>query len=340
MMQDKPKSLSARLDYIDFLKVVGLTGIIIAHVGSPRWVHMLRNFDVPLLVIISSLLAEKSYKKYEGNGLKSAGQYFLSRFQRLVLPTWIFLTLYFLLSAFHDRSLQNLEYYFCSYCMTRYGISYVWIILIYLYSALLIPFFCKLKFSLWSVVFIAVIYLSYETACFFQIGTANKVFETTFYYIIPYGLLTYMGYNYYKMPPKIHYWIMIVSFTVFVLLAGYYWIKTGSLQSVQIAKYPPTSYYLSYGVLWSFSLLLFCEKFSFKLYTHPLIKYISIHSLWIYLWHILVLYYYDMSPLPQTWFLKLILVFSFALLLVFAVNTVLDLLEKKRTIRVFKYLRG
>lgn len=47
-----------RMGYIDFLKFIGLTGIIIAHVGSPDWLMMLRNFDVPFMVILSSILGE------------------------------------------------------------------------------------------------------------------------------------------------------------------------------------------------------------------------------------------------------------------------------------------
>ena len=189
-------------------------------------------------------------------------------------------------------------------------------------------------------IIIALVYLLYEIAYFCQFGITNKMFETTFYYIIPYGLLTYMGYNYKKMQPKIHYYIVIISFCVFVLMAGYYWIRTGSLHQVQIAKYPPRLYYLSYGVMWSFFLLLVCKKYSFKLYTHPLIKYISTHSMWIYLWHILALYFYDVSRLPKIWFLRLIFVYALSLLAVFVVNIVLDLLEKRITIKALKYLRG
>lgn len=33
----KTYTLIDRIDYIDFLKTLGLTGIIIAHVGPPNW---------------------------------------------------------------------------------------------------------------------------------------------------------------------------------------------------------------------------------------------------------------------------------------------------------------
>ena len=59
--------MNNRIEYIDFLKFIGLTGIIIAHVGSPNWIMMLRSFDVPLMVIISSFLASYSIKKYKND---------------------------------------------------------------------------------------------------------------------------------------------------------------------------------------------------------------------------------------------------------------------------------
>ena len=326
--------------YIDFLKVIGLTGIIIAHVGSPSWAMMLRSFDVPLMVIISSLLAEKSYKKYGDKGLLSARQYFVSRIKRLVIPTWIFLTFYFVIFALFSGRFQSVEYYIASYCLTRYGIGYVWVILIYLYSAMLIPLFNKLNFSYKSAILVLAVYLIYEIAYYFQIGTTNKILDTTLYYIIPYGLLTYLGYNYNNIHKKARYWVVLCSGLIFASFGGYYWFINGSPQLVQIAKYPPRFYYLSYGVMWSFSLLLICGKYNLKIYTNPLIRYISTHSMWIYLWHILALSAYSAFRLPETWFLKLIIVYALALIAVYVNNFVLDLFEKKKKVSALKYLRG
>ena len=45
-----------RIPYLDFLKVIALIGIVIAHVSPPGPIFMLRNFDVVLMVVISSIL--------------------------------------------------------------------------------------------------------------------------------------------------------------------------------------------------------------------------------------------------------------------------------------------
>ena len=324
ILQKKPE----RLHYIDFLKAVGLTGIIIAHVGPPAWAMMLRNFDVPLMVILSSILAERSYRKYNDGGVLSAGKYCLTRIKRLVIPTWIFLTLYFMITRLIDGHFQSIQFYIDSYCLTKYGMGYVWVILIYLYSAILIPIFCKWRVSKRNAAVVVVIYLLYEMAYHFKIGVSNKVLDTTFYYIVPYGLLTYFGANYKQLSMKARCRIIAGAFIVFAMFGCYYWLTSGTPQNVQIAKYPPRLYYLSYGVLWSFSLLLLCEKHQLKIYTSPFIRYISAHSLWIYLWHILAIYVYGILHLPEIWYLKFIIVYLMALVAVFMVNKLLDLIGR------------
>lgn len=331
--------MNERYYYIDFLKVVGLTGIIIAHVGSPNWAMMLRSFDVPLMVIISSVLAKKSYNKNETLNLISAKKYLIARFKRLVIPVWIFLTFYFLFYAIYFKRIEAINYYIASYCLTRYGIGFVWIILIYLYSAICIPLFSSLSPQK-SCVLIGVSYILYEIAFHFSLGIANKFIDTTFYYIIPYGLLTYLGYSYDKMGLKLRFLIMLISFVFFVLFGSYYWIVCGTFQIVQIAKYPPRIYFLSYGIMCSFLFLLVCENCQLRLFNNRLVRFVSTHSLWIYLWHIFVLTLYSILKLPEIWFLKLLIVYMVSLIIVYAVNIALDFINKKKELKFLNYLRG
>ena len=324
-----------RLNYIDFLKFIGLTGIIIAHVESPNWVIMIRNFDVPLMLLLSSILAAKSIKKYN-----STMSYWISRIKRLVIPTWIFLTIYFIFKAIITKRTMSIEYYLLSFLLTRYGIKYVWIILIYLYSALLIPLFKKIKFSSKNNIIILIIYLLYEILYYFQIGTNNRIIDTTFYYIIPYGLLTYIGYNFENISNKRKKIYTISSFIIFTSLAIYYYVTTNSFQSVQIAKYPPRIYYLSYGIFCSLTLTLYCTKHNLKLFSNKLIVFISKHSMWIYLWHILALDIYKFFHMPEKWYIKFFVVYFISIVIVLLVNKALDIIEKKHKFNYFKYLRG
>ena len=158
-----------RLYYIDFLKFLGLTGIIIAHVGAPDWLLMLRSFDVPLMVIISSLLAQKSFDKSNGS-LKSISRYYISRIKRLVIPTWIFLLIYFIIKYIVTKEFLGIKYYAATFLLTRYGFGYVWIILIYLYSCMLIPVFNKMKFNWKNNLIVILIYIIYEVCYYFKLG--------------------------------------------------------------------------------------------------------------------------------------------------------------------------
>ena len=334
------KTLSTkRLRYIDFLKFIGLTGIIIAHVAPPAWLMMARNFDVPFMVILSAILAEKSFQKHTDNQ-SSYIKYFFGRVRRLVIPTWIFLGMYFAIICVFTGKFFDLKYYIASFALTRYGIGYVWIILIYLYSALLIPLFSKIKLSKCGALFIILAYILYEVAYYFQIGVENKFIETTFYYIVPYGLLTYLGYNYSRIKKRQKYLIAVTAFLLFIGCGIYYWIQMGELQSTQIAKYPPRCYYLGYGIAISLLLLFIFENKNYKVFDNKIICFISKHSMWIYLWHILILNVYAYLDLPMIWYVKLPIVYIGSIFAVFIVNKVLDLIEKKKKIKFLNYFRG
>ena len=339
MMPDNSVTVTSnRIYYIDFLKFIGLTGIIIAHVGPPSWLMMLRNYDVPLMVILSSMLGVYSYKKFDGtkNGLF---HYYVNRFKRLVFPTWIFLLLYFLLVFIVLKKPYSIQYYIASFCLTRYGIGYVWVILVYLYSAMLIPLYSKTGFSFKNTLLLVIVYVVYELAYYYKVGTDNMLIDSTFYYIVPYGgVLTYLGYHYSHIKRKN--FVALFSLFLFAGLGIYYWVKIGVPQPVYITKSPPRCYYLSYGIAVSFMLLSICEKRDLKLFHNPVIVYIAKHSMWIYLWHILVLSAYSVAHLPDRWYIKLILVYTSSIAIVFTVNKLLALWERHKHLFFFEYLRG
>ncbi len=166
------------------------------------------------------------------------------------------------------------------------------------------------------------------------------ILATTFYYIIPYGALAYLGYYYIDINIKVKRIIAAVSFVIFTLVGIYYWIDFGSIQLISIAKYPPRIYYLCYGVTCSFFFLLFLEKHPTKLPPNSLIRFISMHSMWIYLWHILWLTIYEKLQLPSFGLLKYIFVYIGAIITVIGLNKLLDIVEKRCSFPILKYLRG
>lgn len=330
---------SSRKYYLDFLKAIGLFGIIFAHVEPPGLIMMARSFDVPLMVLISAILANQSFAKKDLNVIT----YFISRIKRLVIPTWIFLSFYFIVQAIFNNT-YSIKYYINSFLLTRYGIGYVWIVLIYLYCALVIPLFhyTKNKKILFSLT--VVVYIIYEFAYFYNIGTDNKFLMSTVYYIIPYATLTAIGFHYDSMSKKLKIFICTVSFATFISIAIYLYIKTGELVSVSHYKYPPVLYYIAYALFCSFFLLLICDKKENKLFKNKLIVFISSHSFWIYLWHIfyLTLYKYFCQDIYNLnfWILKFIIILTTSTLTVWVQNKIVDICERKNQKLNLKFLRG
>ena len=69
---------------IDYLRMIGLFCIILAHVHPPGLIFNLRTFDVPFMVVISGLLYRATLKKQE-----SVFQYIYKRAVRLIVPVYI-----------------------------------------------------------------------------------------------------------------------------------------------------------------------------------------------------------------------------------------------------------
>ena len=324
-----------RIEFIDLLKVIGLIGIMIAHVESPEWALMARAFDVQLMVLISALLARKSYERRISKG-GTAGSYIIQRVLRLAVPTWIFLTFYFCIFAFFKGD-HGLDYYVSSYLFSLYGIAYVWIILIYIYAALVIPLYHKLGTGPIVGISIALIYVIYELMYHLGVLTESRIFVNTFYYFIPYAALSFIGYCLPSMKKKTKLTILTLSGIVFVLCALFVRFTTGSFERVSIATFPPRAYYLSYGIFIAFALYLIFEHLNIKIYRAAPVTFVSKNSLWIYLWHIFALAVYNRTFLFDYWYLELIAVFVTACLITYIQTLVVSFCKKKTNLKLLNY---
>ncbi len=326
-----------RIEYLDFLKVIGLIGIMIAHVDSPKWALMARAFDVPLMVLIASMLGRKSYEKGVARGEK-ASSYLISRVLRLAVPTWIFLVFFFLVYAVFSHSFFEPIYYVKSFLFSLYGISYVWVILIYIYSAVCMPLFHKVGTGKIVCVALIWIYALYEILWYLEFLTDNKVFVNTFYYIIPYGALSFIGFCYPAMKEKTKKTVAIVFATIFFAFIMIVKAITGEFDTVGIATFPPRLYYLSYGIFVSFVLFLIFERFDLKIYKSKPVAFVSKNSLWIYLWHIFCLEVYNRTPLFNFWYVELVAVFVTSALITFVQCKLVEAVRRKRDFKFLKYL--
>ena len=164
----KTQISSRNLTY-DLLKVIGIFCIILAHTIPKQQVflYQLRSFDVPLMVIVSGALfwqtsKNKEYKLFD---------YLRKRCFRLLLPTWMFLILFFIssyfIAIFRGVSYSfTLKQIFYSFALLIGGIGYVWIIRVFLLIAIIAPILLNLyrtsKNIAFFLIIIVAIYIGYE----------------------------------------------------------------------------------------------------------------------------------------------------------------------------------
>lgn len=321
----------------DILKVIGIVGIFAAHAiyGNSQnpieiVIEELRNFDVPLMVIISGSVFYHS----SGNKHYSFMSYLRKRIPRLITPVWFFLIVFFIVTYLVTLSQTDnqvfpftLKEIIGSFCLLNYiSIGYVWIIRVFVLVAIVSPVLLKLKQFLSSrilcLISLAIIYGVYEVLASFILkfnventGIANPIVDFIYgrlflfifwqqicFYLIPYGCLFGLGMIMASIKNSSIILISVFAGIVYFILGLNYYHDAGYFISTYIAKFPPRLYYVSYGIFMSTLLYLlvgFCLNLLNKLKYHskPIeqvkksIIFISYSSLWIYLWHILLIYH-------------------------------------------------
>ena len=130
--------MKSRNKAIDILKTTGILTIMLSHSqGLPYIVNYLRNYEVILLVLVSGML----FKDCEQKSLSWA--YIKKRLSRIVIPTWLFLIIFFTL-LFVASIILHIPFPYSvgdiieSFTMTN-GIGYVWIMLVYCFIAIGLP---------------------------------------------------------------------------------------------------------------------------------------------------------------------------------------------------------
>lgn len=128
---------------IDILRCIGMLFIIVCHVGPPSVIFNLRNFDVTMLVFASGLSFAVADRNYLEDG-KTYLRYLIKRLKRLLIPTWLFLSAYFLIFnlaklIFPDKDISfSKSDYLQAYSLVSVE-GYVWIIRIYILMAVISP---------------------------------------------------------------------------------------------------------------------------------------------------------------------------------------------------------
>lgn len=312
-----------REDSIDVLRGIGLLCIILAHVGPPGILFQIRNFDVPLMVLLAgSAFLISSQNKPKPRYI----EYVKRRIVRLVIPTWIFLSMFFIFTLITSL-VTHKPYPFSSYkilssFLLLSGIGYVWIIRIFFLVSLIAPFTLfhyKASNNIIRKTYFAVfvVYVIYEVLFRYFPSTdqevLNVILDDIFYVIIPYGCIFFLGTRLFVMKANNLLIASIISFLLFLAYVFILYKLNGHFIATQKYKYPPTAYYSLYAMSVSIGLYWLSRT---KIYSHipgknP-VAFLGRSSLWIYLWHILILYLISWSHVSINFILKYIVVLGAA----------------------------
>ncbi len=279
----------------DLMRFLGVLIIMIAHASSPDWIFQLRNFGTPLLIVASAL----TYSVIYSTRTMDIGRFYRKRLARLIIPAWVFLTFFFI-SCYFAADIANIEYPFSQEkIITSYlflsGIGYVWILKVYIILAIITPLSLKISnFKVSNTVYFStlfLLYLIYEIILYFSFQYIpkrdNELLYSTVYLIMPYALLYLYGMRLGRLAIEQVKSIILVSLTIFIILATFKYNQAGHFVQTQISKYPPSYYYLSYAFFALNSVYLFCIRLiEIGDRAKKCIIWLSANSLWIYLWHI------------------------------------------------------
>ncbi|MGY3772336.1 acyltransferase family protein [Tetragenococcus solitarius] len=306
---------------IDALRALAILLIMFAHTHPPQWLYELRDFDVILMTFIlgaSYRLSTERKKKP-----KSYLTYLKERFLRLIVPAWVFLSFFFLILFIYTFITGQTFPFHLKKILTSYsfiwGIGYIWIIRVFFIIAILSPvlYWLAKKTSrfLMQIGLIGIFLLlqkGLNTAIAGLSGTSRSIFEQ-------YGAISFG----YLLAALVGMWAIrqrkrenLLLFTCFLILF-LFTANNQNLPSIEANKYPPTIYFLSYGLAGSLALFLLASNQSIKqlLQKIPGIHWLSQHSLELYYWHLFPIMYFNLFVANDPWLLRLTVVFPLAIIL-------------------------
>ena len=278
--------------YIDFLRFIGLSFIILVHVNPPVNVAQVRCFDVPLMLFVSGLTASSS-RHYR------CVDYVTNRTKRLIIPVWMFLAaylpiLYFVQFKFLPEQYLTGEMIVRSFLLLDNSIGYVWIIRIFLIVMLATPFILKLNNRIENIrLFVFVIVTTvFVLEGIHLIGVqcdkesvASFVVVDIIQYGIAYSIPFMLGVRCRNAEKKEQHKLLAFVIVVFTVSLVYYVFSYGlPIRITPNFKTPPHSYYIVYGCFVSVVLWQMKTKIS-KWLTNKYFILLGQNTIWIYLWH-------------------------------------------------------
>lgn len=275
---------------IDLMRFIGLTMIVLAHIGLPGGsaVFQLRCFDVPLMVFTSGLA-------FSGKNIGPYFPFIWKRTLRLVVPVYIFVAAYLalnpLLAGWGLAPLYSDERILGSFLLRlQPSMGYVWIIRVFLIVMLMTPLLLKVGKALkqgWTVYLLAGFMLLVQNLLveWLRPVSSGILIGDWILYILPYSAIFLLGIRFRNAAVKERLIVIAVMAVVMSVMAFDVAGVHGTWLKFQAFKYPPQAYFLLWGMLVS-AVLWMTSRWWAPLLDNRLFTFIGRNTIWIYLWHI------------------------------------------------------
>lgn len=339
---------NSRLVYIDFLRFVGITAIILAHVNAPDPLVQFRCFDVPLMLFVSGLsYANKSIDDINWR------LWMFKRFKRLIIPVWLYLNFYFVIYYFLYTnnviidSYSKVEIIGSYLLLTGRSIGYVWIYKVFILIMFITPFLLKIQKGLNIFAFLVVMFsilLVNEVLLdiFFPLLKTYKaihyVLMQTVPYMLAYSVPFLFGVKLRNSSNRENLLLFVFFCVLFSSLAFYYYKSEGIILKFHpFYKYPPKLFFILYGILFC-SLLWLMKKYLYHISKFKFVGFVGSNTTWIYLFHILIVTIVNIYV--SSWLVRFVIVYFCSIILYRIWYVIIKTLNARKELFIYKYLIG
>lgn len=292
--------MQQRNNTIDVMRGLGLLAIMLSYIALPYTLYELICADVPLMLFCSGLACS-------GKTIDHYGRYVLHRVLRLLVPAYIFgVFLYVVLygTAFIRTGVLAIDWndIVRSVCMkTGATLGYLWILKAFLLVMLVTPLMLRYQRLASRIVLLVPLVLVGFAVQSLLIKAAAPVTQPLLRDVITDHVLVLTGYSlvFFAGLGFSHHKVfstgwLAVSFAALVLVLAAFVYRYGGLPHHFLSrqlKYPPSFWYLTYGLSASVLLWVFCNKFRGLTDRLRLTAWTGRNSLWLFLWHVACLYF-------------------------------------------------
>jgi len=308
----------------DFLRFVGVSCVILAHVNASQLIFQLRNFDVPLMVMLGGM----SFVNFSSIHYRAYGEYLVGRFLRLILPTWIFLVIFYVLYFLASKSLpRDLNVVRLLLLVEAPGVG-VWVVRVFFLMAIIAPclHWVNKGINRYSVFLLSMVgmWCVYEVIFYifklFPLPFLGKALDMLFFQYLAYGWIFLLGMQVLKMPRRKLLLTFTICLAIFLAIALYFVAVGDGFTATQNFKNPPRLYYVSYACSVSLLLIYLCWYTSVfeAIKKNAVLGFIGGFTLWIYLWHWFFLKVAEIILARSNYIVRYLFVYAGAVLISYA----------------------